>query len=137
MNIRTDKNLDKEQVEKLYQDAGWMLYTRDIPALMRGIENSLDVITMWDENSLVALIRTVGDGESILYVQDILVLKAHQRKGYGSQLLTMVLDKYPHVRMKVLMTDNTDKTRQFYESIGFEAAENTDAVCFWRNDTIW
>lgn len=135
MILRSDKNIDAAQVEALYKDAQWSLYTRDMSALMRGIKNSLDVLTLWDKDQLIALVRTVGDGESILYIQDILVLEAYQRQGHGSRLLHHVLDQYPQVRMKVLMTDNTDKTKHFYESIGFKATEDTEAVCFWRNDT--
>ncbi len=47
--------------------------------LMEAIENSLRVITAWDKDKLVALLRIVGgDGYSIIYIQDILILEDYQ-----------------------------------------------------------
>ena len=67
----------------------------------------------------MGIIRTVGDGHTIVFVQDILVFPKHQRKGVGSALLQTVLDRYRHVRQIELATDNTIKTIAFYKSMGF------------------
>lgn len=73
-----------------------------------------------DENDeLLGIIRTVGDGFTIIFVQDILVFPRVQRKGIGTALLKAVLDRYPHVRQIELTTDNTPKTVAFYKSLGF------------------
>ena len=49
------------------------------------------------------------------YLQDILVRPEHQRTGVGRQLLAVCLERYSHVRQKVLLTDDEAQER-FYES---------------------
>lgn len=72
MNIHYSENqtLNAENVKALYEDAQWTLYTKDMPRLMQAIDQSLSVITAWDRDRLVGLIRVVGDGLTIIYIQD-------------------------------------------------------------------
>ena len=114
------KSLSAEKVEELYSDVDWTSYTQDMPKLMRGIDNSLDVISAWDEEKLVGLIRTIGDKETIIYIQDILVLKDYKRQGIGRQLMKQILEKYQDVRQIVLLTDSELEQKCFYESIGLK-----------------
>src|SRR6056297_1663066 len=112
----------KNDILSLYDSVGWSEYTKNIEKLLKALNNSLYILTAWDKNKLVGLIRVVGDGETIIYIQDILVLREYQRQGIGSKLLKSVLDKYNKIRQKVLLTDDTEKTRLFYETNGFESA---------------
>ncbi len=48
----------------LYNDAEWVAYTRDEDKLMRAIVASRDIVSAWQDDTLVGLIRTVGDGET-------------------------------------------------------------------------
>lgn len=132
--MKHDKILNEDAVYELYADVGWVLYTRDMKSLMLAIKNSLDVLTLWDLDTLIGLIRVVGDGHSILYIQDILIMKDYQREGLGTYLLNQMLSKYAHVRMKVLLTDQQEKTKLFYESIGFSTAGKLETVCFVKHD---
>lgn len=126
------KNLifDKQQIKSLYLDNEWYAYTNDEERLYRGILNSTDCIGAYDGDLLVGLIRTVSDGETICYVQDILILKKYHRQGIGKKLMKLIFDKYTHVRQLVLMTDNTEKTRLFYENIGMVSYDKVDGVGF-------
>ena len=72
----------------------------------------------------------MGDGISIIYIQDILILKPFQNKGLGGQLLTTTLNKYQNVMQVVLLTDNTDKTRHFYEKHGLYSNDKYHTVAF-------
>jgi len=114
----------------LYSDAGWASYLKDINVLVRGIENSLDIVTAWDNDKLVGLIRIVGDGSTIIYIQDILILKEYKRKGIGRKLMLNILEKYSEVRQIVLLTDDSEETRGFYESLGFTSNDKGGAVSF-------
>lgn len=125
-----EKNLDNTQVFNLYHKSGWTSYTDDMSKLMDGISNSLDVITAWQDNDLVGLIRVVGDGSTIMYVQDILVLPEYKRKGIGSTLFKIVIDKYSSVRQKVLITEDSEETRRFYEANGFIDSNEYGVVSF-------
>ena len=74
--------------------------------------------------SLVGLVRTVSDGETIVYVQDILVTPDDQREGIGGALLDAVLEHYADVRQLVLLTDDEPGQRAFYESRGLTEAHD-------------
>lgn len=92
------------------------------------------VISAWDKDELIGLVRVVGDGLTIIYVQDILVLKSYKRKRIGSKLLQYVLDEYKDVRQKVLLTDEGEETRGFYEANGFFSCDKGQIVAFARSD---
>ncbi|MCB0400881.1 MAG: GNAT family N-acetyltransferase [Flavobacteriales bacterium] len=126
------KALGKQAIIELYKDARWSAYTKEPDLLMNAIENSLLVISAWDQDHLAGLIRVVGDGKTIIYIQDILVLKSHKRQGIGTQLMKQVLARFPEVRQTVLLTDDYDETRGFYESLGFESCDKGKLVSFAR-----
>ncbi|MBF0715253.1 GNAT family N-acetyltransferase [Gemella palaticanis] len=98
--------------------------------LENAIKNSLYLEAAYFNDELIGLIRVVGDGYSIVYIQDILVKQHYQRKGIGKRLIVDVITKYKNVYQKVLLTDNTEKTKLFYESIGFQEVSSIDCISF-------
>lgn len=123
-------NLDS--VLNLYNDVSWSAYTSNPLQLENALNNSLKVWTAWEDDLLVGLARVVGDGYTIIYIQDILVLEAYQGRGLGSQLLTMILEKYHEVRQIILLTDATDKTISFYEKNGLTQVKKYNIVAFMK-----
>lgn len=123
-------NIEKEELKTLYSDAGWTLYTNDIDRLKDAVTNSLLTITARSNGELVGLIRCVGDGRTIVYIQDILVLNNFKRCGIGTRLVDMVLKKYHDVRQIVLLADDGEDVKAFYESLGFAEVGKNKGVCF-------
>ncbi len=119
MEIREYKNYKEHEILNLYSSVGWTAYTDDPASLKVGFENSLLTLAAYEDDTLLGLIRTVGDGRTIVYIQDILVLPEYQRKGVGTALVDAVLERFREVRQTVLVTDNTPKTIAFYQSLGF------------------
>ena len=140
MKFSHQKEIDLSQLLALYNTVGWTAYTREPDKFQKAIRQSLSVITVWDysnhnqenNNQLVGLIRGVGDGETILYVQDLLVHPRFQNRGIGYQLMTQLLAEYPNVRQKVLLTEDASDVRHFYEKCGFESADKGSTVAFYR-----
>lgn len=128
--FKEDIILNVEDILYLYNDVGWSSYTKDIDSLIKSIKNSLKVISVWDKDLLVGLIRVVGDGHSIIYIQDILILQKYQNRGIGKILIEIILDKYKNVRQKVLLTDKEEKNILFYKKVGFSMAEEFGCVSF-------
>ena len=81
----------------------------------------------YEDEKLLGIIRVVGDGHSIIFIQDILILPEYQHQGIGTALIQAILEMYSHVYQKSLMTDNTEKTIGFYKSLGFYM--DTDIEC--------
>ncbi|MBQ1685762.1 MAG: GNAT family N-acetyltransferase [Clostridia bacterium] len=119
MEIKEYKYYKEAEIHQLYTEVGWTAYTENMPALEQGYKNSLLVLAAYENDELLGIIRVVGDGFTIIFIQDILVFPREQRKGVGTALLKAVLDRYPDVRQIELTTDNTPRTVAFYKSLGF------------------
>ncbi len=133
--IDLDTN-DLAAPKALYAAVGWQSYLRDEAAFARQFTNSLACVGAYRSGELIGLARAVGDGEHILYVQDILVHPSHRRQGVGRALLKELLDvRYPRVRQKVLLTDSDDAVAHaFYEALGFKHAVDRKVTAFVRFD---
>lgn len=132
MIFKYNTAIDSSSLLALYTDAGWGAYTSQPDKLLQAIANSLLCIAAWDGEELVGLIRVVGDGHTIVYIQDILVLKSHKRRGIGKELMRQVLHRFAEVRQKVLLTDDNPETRGFYEALGFKSCDKGELVAFVR-----
>lgn len=120
MEIRTyDPEIDFESTLRLYAAVGWTAYTGNPERLREALVNSSLVLISTRADRVVGLVRCISDGQTICYIQDILVVPEHQRLGIGKSLMQRVLNHYVSCRQIVLMTDNEDAQRRFYESAGF------------------
>ncbi len=117
--IKEYDDYNSDEIFELYKSVGWCSYTNRPEMLEHAFKHSLKVLGAHDKDKLVGIIRAVGDGYSILFIQDILVLPEYQRKGIGTKLLNSMLNLYPNVYQTQLVTDNTEKTVAFYKSCGF------------------
>ena len=126
----------REALLTLYDSVGWSAYTAEPDRLVRALASSLSVFTAWDGGALAGLLRTVGDGETILYIQDLLVSPACQRRGIGRRLVEACLAQYPHVRQKVLLTDHTEGNLAFYRACGFLPSGDYGCAALLRLENI-
>ena len=133
MEIKEYKEYQEDEIQPLYAAVGWTAYTEDLPALERGFQNSLLVLAAYEDGELIGLIRAVGDGATVVFVQDLLVAPQKQRRGVGTALLKAVLDRYSNVRQLLLTTDNTPKTIAFYKSLGFSDLSTLGCCGFMRD----
>lgn len=110
---------------QLYKAVGWSGYTQNPENLVPMVANSWYVCSAYDGQQLVGLVRVVGDGLTIAYIQDVLVLPSHQRQGIGSELMRRTLERIRKrkIRQTYLSTD-TDSGNQhvidFYSTLGFK-----------------
>lgn len=124
MEIREYELYQEEEILRLYESVGWTAYTAEPDVLRDGFANSMLTLAAYENEQLLGIVRTVGDGNTIVFVQDILVFPEHQRKGIGTALLRAVLRRYPGVRQIQLTTDYTDKNLAFYRSLGFRELQD-------------
>ena len=118
---------NEEEILGLYESVGWTNYT-DKPEMLRNAYlNSLKIYGAYVDDKLVGIIRVVGDGYSVIFIQDLLVHPEFQRKGVGTLLLKKVLCEYDSVYQKHLITEDTEKTILFYKSLGF--VDNSGIGC--------
>lgn len=132
MIIKEYKTYVESEVMSLYKSVGWSAYTDNPEVLKKGFENSMLILAAYEGEELLGLIRCVGDGETIVFVQDILVFPKYQRRGIGSELLRAVLEKYKSVRQIELCTDDSPETIAFYRTMGFREMSELGCSGFMR-----
>ena len=114
----------------LYSSVGWTNYTNNPTMLEQAVKASLWQLAVYDEKELVAYIRLVGDGHSVIFVQDLLVRPDHQRQGIGKKLLKEAFINHSktyqgpkaHIPIKVMLNlfrnrifDHTDQN--FHDTV--------------------
>lgn len=130
--IKEYNNYNEEEILQLYHLVGWTNYTKNPEMLKSAFQNSLFVYGLYKKNNLIGLIRGVGDGYSIIYIQDIIISPDYQRRGLGTKLINYILEKYKEVYQLVLSTDNEEKTIAFYKSLGFEELKDIGCTSFMK-----
>ena len=119
MDIREYDGFREAEILRLYESVGWTAYTDDRDALRRGFAQSLLVLGAEEGERLLGLIRAVGDGHTVVFIQDLLVSPEEQRKGIGTALVKELLSRFPRVRQIQLTTDRGPETTAYYRSLGF------------------
>ena len=120
--------LDFVAVLDLYASVGWSNYTNRPQQLEQAFHQSLFVMVAYDEDKLVGLIRAVGDGLTIVFIQDLLVCPHYQRQGIGRSLLEQTLVRFKDVYQIQLATEQSDKNLAFYRELGFRRQEDFDCT---------
>jgi len=129
IELKTSVDIPLEQLVDLYNAVGRQAYTNEEPRpkLKQAIQNSTYVITTWDGDQLIGLARCLSDDVAICYLQDILIHPEYQRRGVGRMLMQNCLERFDHVRMKVLLTDDEERQKKFYESFGYKNTKDITA----------
>ena len=137
IGYKKNDTMSFEEIFPLYEAVGWTNYTTNPTMLKNALEHSLFLISARDEEgNLIGFLRAVGDGFSIVYIQDIIVLPEYQRQGIGTQLLRQTLEYFKEVYQMILTTDSELKTLAFYESNGFTALSKVGCTSFMANPLL-
>ena len=132
MEIREYTVFNENEILELYSKAGWTAYTKDMKSLRQGFEHSLLVLGAFEKDKLVGIIRAVGDGFTVVLIQDLLILPECRRKGIGSELVRELLERYEDVRQIQLVTDDVEENIAFYKSLGFIELSEDGCLGLWR-----
>ena len=128
ISVRKQDVVKLEDVLHLYQAVGWTNYTNQPQILEQALPHSLAVYLAFDGEKIVGLIRLVGDGFSSVFVQDLIVLPSYQRQGIGSALMKEALEDYKDAYQVQLVTEQTERTLEFYRSMGFEILSTYNCI---------
>lgn len=113
----------------LRKQVGWIELDRT--QAQAALDNSVKIITVFDDDKPIGMGRIVGDRSVISYIQDLIVIPEYQKKHIGSELIeklkTVVInDTKPGTRMMLCLM--CAKGRElFYEKHGF-IARPTDGL---------
>ena len=128
ITIKKQEIVKLEDVLHLYQAVGWTNYTHQPQMLEQALSHSLVIYLALDGDAVVGLIRLVGDGFSSVFVQDLIVLPSYQRQGIGSSLMKEALKDYKDAYQVQLVTEETERTLEFYRFMGIETLSTYDCT---------
>ena len=75
---------------QMREEAGWGLISNKTATSC--LEGSLYGVCLYDQDTLIGFSRLVGDGVLYFYIADVVVSPKHGGKGYGSLLMTAIMD---------------------------------------------
>lgn len=121
-----EKIFTQEQVQQLFLSINWVSGNypkRRYKALM----NSSTVLTVWDGDFLVGLIRVLDDTEMLAQIHYVLVHPDYQGKGIASKMIGYIKEKYKDfMYLEVMLEDKNNVS--FYKKNGFSLMENGVAM---------
>ena len=123
-----ETSISIDDVLHLYQAVGWTNYTNQPQMLEQALSHSLATYLARDGEEIVGLVRLVGDGFSSVFVQDLIVFPSYQRQGIGSALMKEALEDYKDAYQVQLVTEETERTLEFYRFMGFETLSTYDCT---------
>ncbi len=122
----SEKSFSAEQVERLFLSVGWV--SGQYPQrLHRALMGSSFVLTAWDGERLVGLVRALDDGELTAYVHYALVEPAYHGRGIASQMIEQVKKRYRDFLYIEVMPEES-KNAAFYQRFGFRVMEDGVAM---------
>lgn len=126
VRYRETKDFTAAELERLFLSVGWE--SGRYPEQLRlGMKNSGVVISAWDGEKLIGLVRGLDDGETVAFLHYLLVDPAYQGSHIGQELMERILEKYRHMlHVKIMPSD--PKTIPFYERFGFVAGGGYTAM---------
>ena len=128
ITIKKQEIVKLEDVLHLYQAVGWTNYTHQPEMLEQALSHSLAIYVALDGDTVVGLIRLVGDVFSSVFIQDLIVLPSYQCQGIGSALMKEALESYKDVYQVQLVTEQTERTLRFYRSMVFEILSTYNCI---------
>ena len=128
MNItyKETKEFTKQEIEDLFLSVNW--YSGRYPErVVKALKNSSKVISAWDGDKMIGLIRAFDDGEMVAFAHYLLVDPVYQGQGIAGTLLSMLKEKYKDFLSFNIMPDEK-KNVAFYQKHGFIVLEEGTAM---------
>lgn len=128
MNIeyKETKDFTEKEIEELFLSVNW-LSGKYPQRLIKALKSSSLVITAWDGEKLVGLIRALDDGEMVAFLHYLLVRPEYQGRGIAKHLLMLVKEKYRDYLYLNAMPDEK-RNVPFYQQNGFTLLEDGAAM---------
>ena len=121
-----EKIFTQEQVQQLFLSINWV--SGNYPKrLYKALMNSSTVLTVWDDDFLVGLIRVLDDTEMLAQIHYVLVHPDYQGKGIASKMLGYIKEKYKGFMYLEVMPEDKNSV-SFYKKNGFSLMENGIAM---------
>ena len=126
IEYKQTKEFTAAQLQRLFLSVNWES-GRYPEKLVRAMHNSTRVISAWDGDKLVGLVRALDDDETVAFLHYLLVDPEYQGHHIGDNLMKQILSLFENLLyVKIIPSD--PKTIPFYERYGFRKYDNYSAM---------
>ncbi len=115
-----------DQLINLYQEAGWWSAETDSRDVLKGIiSGSHCFCVAVIENKIVGMGRSISDGISDAYIQDVAVTKPFRRKGIAGRIVTELIKKLEADGIAWIGLIAEKDSAEYYRPLGFDPMPNS------------
>lgn len=126
LKFTEEKIFTQTQIQQLFLSVNWV--SGNYPErLYKALMNSSTVLTAWDDNKLVGLIRVLDDTEMLAQIHYVLVHPEYQGQGIAGKMLEYIKKKYKNYLYIEVMPEDKNNV-PFYVKNGFSVMENGAAI---------
>lgn len=120
------KEFSAEDLQALFSSVHWE--SANYPErLVKAMHNSTAVISTWDGEKLVGLVRGLDDGATVAFIHYLLVRPEYQKFHIGTELMNRLLMRYQNL-LYVKIVPSDPNTIPFYKRFGFRQYDNYSAM---------
>ncbi|MEQ2871154.1 GNAT family N-acetyltransferase [Ligilactobacillus ruminis] len=126
IEYRQTRDFTEEDFRRLFLSVDWES-GRYLKRLVTAMRNSTHVISAWDGDRLIGLVRALDDGATIAFMHYVLVDSKYQGRHIGDELMKRIMKNFTDLlHVKVIPSD--PRTITFYERYGFRQYDNCPAM---------
>jgi aralkylamine N-acetyltransferase len=119
LKVSHAKDVSPDEVQDICASVGW---SRREPVLIaRALNNSLSVVSVWDNEVMVGFARATGDKVFNATVWDVVVRPGYQKKGVGLLVMRELLNELDSYEIPLITLYADPGTDGFYKRFGFMA----------------
>ena len=121
MKVKKIKTFKKNDLQELFASVQWKS-AKEPQRLVEAFEKASHVVSVWEGEKLVGLVRSMDDGCWSANIDCLVVHKDFQKKGIGTQLLLELLKDLSKVQYINVCPDDKE-ILSFYEGFGFKVVD--------------
>ncbi len=121
MEIKRIKTFLASDLKELFSSVGWAS-SANPQKLVKAFQGSSNVVSAWEGQKLVGLIRSMDDGCWSANIDCLVVHKDFQGKGIAKQLMTELLNDLKNIEYINICPDEKEMEK-FYSEFGFKVVE--------------
>jgi spermidine synthase len=126
IKIEIVKSVDIPQMVNLYKDAGWWVEANDgvdPNFIQKIVEGSFCFVIATLNGNIIGMGRSVSDGVSDAYIQDVAVLKEYRNNGIGKLIMDKLIDYLYTKNISWIGLIAEPNAVSFYHRYGFKQME--------------
>lgn len=135
IQLSTDKYISKESLIEFFEPKEIKKYENRYDDLHYAIKNSDYVVTAWEDDKLIGLLRSSGDHIFTQYVNNFLIADAYVSRGIASRVLDLYLQETGDVE-DIYIISGRKVTQSFtinwFHHKGFEQITSMDGFHVFR-----